>query len=165
MVKNRKKRYFILKGDFLYYYSTNPSESDSKKMSLLKGIIYLMGCKISELELQGERKSFILKHRNLKEYVLTSSRESNHSIEIWHRHLSASIQKASTSLLNDISEGSFVYKYKEGTCWKKRFLTLKGNILLYFNQRPVCRHSNGISCKKEFEHVDDKGNRMISLFL
>lgn len=144
-IKNQKKRYFILRGLFLSYYTTNPKNSQSKGIELLKGHIFLPGCKLSDIYTRNNKKYFIFTNRMFKEFIFTSIHDDTHqnnkeiitSLETWHQKLSKSIDDSTSSLLNDSINGSFFWKCKDQKNWKKRFFILKGNILFYFSTEPV----------------------------
>lgn len=145
-IKNQKKRYFILRGHFLSYYTLNPNNSHSKRIELLKGHIYLPGCKISDIFIRNNKKYFVFTNRMFKEFIFSSIHDDNHQnskeiiipLDTWHKKISKSIERSTYSLLNDSINGSFFWKCKDQKNWKKRFFILKGNILFYFSIQPVC---------------------------
>jgi hypothetical protein len=48
-IRNTKKRFFVLRGVFLSYYTEDPIKSSRKDREILKGQLYLVDCVVSEV--------------------------------------------------------------------------------------------------------------------
>lgn len=153
-VRNSKKRWFVLRGVFLSYYTEDPARSVYKDREILstqssfahfylcensfghrcaEGQLYLVGTSVTDLktpEKESESQSFIIKSRSGKEFLITATKnatEADVSVESWHEHLKKAIERATTKFAEDTFEGAWLYKKKYNTSWKKRWLLMRGS--------------------------------------
>jgi hypothetical protein len=111
-VKNTKKRWFVLRGVFLSYYTEDPARSSYKDREILKGQLYLVNCKVSEVtgNLQEDPAScyFTLTSRAGKEFLLYSAKDSATTLDEWQKQIAKAVQRATTKFAGDAFEGAWV---------------------------------------------------------
>jgi hypothetical protein len=143
--KNTKRRWFELKGMYLFYFSEQPKEA--KEMKVAKGLIYMPGCQVKVEE--AEERIF-LRTTGGKVYYLSidANREGldgvNDEISLklksWEKAMEYAMECARGVKDIKVAEGNWMNK-RGGKShgyvnWKKRRFMLKGNFLLYYSEDP-----------------------------
>eukprot|EP01114_Cavostelium_apophysatum_P019842 TRINITY_DN6491_c0_g1_i2.p1 TRINITY_DN6491_c0_g1~~TRINITY_DN6491_c0_g1_i2.p1 ORF type:complete len:953 (-),score=324.01 TRINITY_DN6491_c0_g1_i2:1894-4752(-) len=125
--KGWKKRWFVLKGNDLFYFET------SQENKLMGKFVIEEDCQISEVN--DKKKGFCLQiaQKGLKQPRYLAA-ENDKQRKEWISSLETVVQEVKAGKHKSVLEGFLQKQPPKGVVWKKRWCVLKDNSLYYYRQ-------------------------------